>query len=74
LGFVANNGKAGRPRAPRVVDVVRGRIEQDFDRRYRVLVEAREAEHAVVVGSGPSARIEMVPDHATRLRGLPGRV
>lgn len=60
----------GRPRKPRVVDVVRERIEADMDRWYTVLVEASEATRTVVVGSGDNAYIEQVPDHPTRLRAF----
>ena len=60
----------GRPRKPRVVDVVRERIEEDMDEWYAVLIEARSAMRSVVVGNGPSAYVAEVPDHPTRLRAF----
>lgn len=66
-GFVADNGKAGRPRSPRAVDVLRERIEQDIDAVIAPLWEALAAEKSVVVGNGPSAHVESVPDLPTRI-------
>lgn len=60
----------GRPRKPRVVDVVRERIEAEMDEWYAVLIDARQATRAIVVGQGEYATIEHVPDHPTRLRAF----
>lgn len=58
---------AGRPRNPRAVDVLRERIEQDIDKVIVPLWEALEATSGVVVGNGPSARLEIEPDYRTRI-------
>jgi hypothetical protein len=66
-GFGGVQEGGGRPPKPRVVDVLRERIEADIDKWFAVLTEARDAERAVVVGNGPQAYLEMVPDAGTRL-------
>jgi hypothetical protein len=58
---------AGRPRKPRVVDVILASITERAAEIDAGLWEATKAERAVVVGSGESARVEMVPDWPTRL-------
>lgn len=67
-GFIPNNGKGGRPKNPRVVDVLREALEQDADLILGVYRDAMEATRAVVVGNGPSACTEIVPDYATRVK------
>lgn len=66
-GFGAKDAGNGRPRKPRVVDVILARIEDKVDEVFDVLWEAAHAQRAVVVGSGPTAFVEMVPDHPTRI-------
>jgi hypothetical protein len=61
---------AGRPRKPRAVDVLRERIEQDIDRVLNPLWEALEATQGVVVGTGPTATLEVVPDYRTRIAAV----
>lgn len=65
-GFGAKDRGNGRPRKQRVVDVIRERIEDKVDEMFAILWEAAHAERAVVVGNGPQAYVEMVPDHPTR--------
>jgi hypothetical protein len=67
-GFIAANGKGGRPRNPRAVDVLRERIEADIDRWLLPLEDGLKAEHGVVVGDGPTAHVEFFDDHRTRIR------
>lgn len=69
-GFGGAQPGAGRPPAPRAVDLIRERIEQDLDRWLKPLEDALEAERAVVVGTGENAHIEFSADHATRLRAV----
>jgi hypothetical protein len=68
MGFTPDAGKlGGRPPNPRPAEILRQRIEADIDKWYDVLIEAREAERAVVVGHGEHAEVEMVPEYGTRL-------
>ena len=62
---------AGRPRKPRVVDVIRERIEQDMEPVIAALVDALSASRGVVVGAGESAELELIPDHAARIAAAP---
>lgn len=55
---------------PPAVDVIRERIERDLDKWLKPLEDSLEAGRAVVVGTGPKARLEMVPDYAVRLRAV----
>lgn len=57
----------GRPKKPRVVDVIRERIEQN-DQVTTTLLEALDAEKAVVVASRDEAHVEFVPDHQIRIQ------
>lgn len=68
VGFIARNGKQGRPRNPRAVDVLRERIEGDIDKWLRPLEDGLTADHGVVVGDGPTAHVEFFEDHRTRIR------
>jgi hypothetical protein len=65
-GFVAKNGKQGRHRKPRLVDLMREWLD-DHPEVMGVIQDALQAERAVVVGNGPSAELVMVPDWPTRL-------
>jgi hypothetical protein len=66
-GFGGPQAGAGRPRKPRVVDVIRERIEQDMEPVIAALVDALSADRGVVVGAGESAELELLPDHAARI-------
>lgn len=68
VGFTPEAGKlGGRPAAPKAVDLIRERVETEIEEWYSVLIEARDAQRAVVVGSGEHAEVEYVPDHTVRL-------
>ncbi len=58
---------SGRPRKPRVVDVILASITERAGEIDAGLWEATKAERAVVVGNGPTAHMEMVPDWPTRI-------
>jgi hypothetical protein len=58
---------AGRKPRPREVDVIRERLEQRTGEVFDGLWEATRAERSVVVGSGDSADVVMVPDWPTRI-------
>lgn len=57
----------GRPPNPRAVDVLRERIEQDIDKVLNPLWDALDADRGVVVGNGPSAHVDYVPDFSARI-------
>lgn len=57
----------GRPKTPRVVDVIRERIEQN-DGVTNTLLDALTAMKAVVVATRDEAHVEMVPDHQIRIQ------
>lgn len=68
VGFTGEAGKlGGRPRKPRVVDVLREKVEDEIEEWLEPLYEARKATKHVVVGNGPTAHVEEVPDIPTRL-------
>lgn len=67
-GFIARNGKGGRPRNPRAVDVLRERIEADIDKWLEPLEEGLTASRGLVVGDGSHARVEYVEDYGTRIK------
>jgi hypothetical protein len=58
---------AGRPPKPRVIDVILASITERAGEIDAGLWEATKAERAVVVGNGPTAHVEMVPDWPTRI-------
>lgn len=68
VGFIARNGKGGRPRNPRAVDVLRERIEANIDRWLLPLEDGLTADRGLVVGDGADARVEYVTDHGTRIK------
>lgn len=65
-GFGGAQPGAGRKPRPRAIDVLKERVEADIDRVLKPLFDALEAEKSVVVGNGPTAHIETVPDIPTR--------
>lgn len=68
-GFVPDNGKGGRPRTPRVVDVIREMIEEEMGPVLQALFEGLEADQGIALNvRGGGMEIGYVPDHATRIR------
>lgn len=62
---------AGRPRKPRVVDVLREKIEEEVEAWLDVLADARVATKVVgVIGEGDMAEPIEVEDHRVRLQAL----
>ncbi len=62
---------AGRPKKPRVVDVLKERVEAEVDQWLDVLQDARVAVKVVgIVGEGEMAEPIEVEDHAIRLKAL----
>ena len=57
-GFIARNGKQGRPRKLHPSDVLREELAERFHEVFAPLLEALTAELALVVGNGGSARLE----------------
>lgn len=66
-GFGGKQEGSGRKRKPRVVDVIRELVEEDDSGVISALWDALAAERGVVVGNGPSAHVEYVPDHSARI-------
>jgi hypothetical protein len=58
---------AGRKPKPCVVDIIRESIEERLDEVLDAVWAALKADRALVVGNGPTARLELVPDHRTRI-------
>lgn len=68
LGFSGEAGKlGGRPRKPSTLEMYRERFEAEHAEWWNVLAKAREAKRAIVVGTGPKARVEYVDDIPTQL-------
>jgi hypothetical protein len=67
VGFIAANGKAGRPKNPRAVDVLRERLEERVDAVLDVLWDGLEADLVTVSGSGEDAERNIEPDHRIRI-------
>lgn len=61
-GFVAANGKAGRPALPKVTDLLRQRLEEHADEVAQVFIDGLSAEKTIVVSSRDEAYTETVPD------------
>jgi hypothetical protein len=55
-------------RFPRMRDVMERKLEEEADRIVDAQLEALNAERPIVVGDGPNATLELVPDYLTRLR------
>lgn len=62
--------QGGRPKNPRVVDVLKERFEAEVEDYLAVLRDALTAEEAVTIGYGEHAYMELLPDHRTRLKAL----
>ena len=69
-GFGGPQPGAGRPRTPKVVEVIRERLEAQAEEYLKPVEDALKATRGVVVGDGAHARIEYVEDHATRLKAF----
>lgn len=66
-GFGGPQPGSGRPRKPRAVDVLKDWMEDHIDETLAPLKAGLTATKMVVVGNGPGARLEEVPDNATRI-------
>jgi hypothetical protein len=71
VGFIPDNGKGGRPRNPRAVDVLRKRLEADIERVLKPLFDGLEASKGITlaIGGGKTELVE-TPDHALRLAAV----
>lgn len=67
-GFIAANGKGGRKPNPTPLGTLRDRVEGEIDKWLAPYEEGLQAVQAVVVGNGPTATLEVVPDYKTRMR------
>lgn len=61
---------SGRPKNPRVIDVLRSRIEERVDEVIEVYLDAMKADRTIVIGRGEDAVVEREVDHAIRLRAV----
>lgn len=82
VGFIADNGKGGRPKNPRVVDVMRERVEDEIDKVLKPYFDILEGAvvHATYEGSViPSdhpdlgARMAAAERLLDRVYGKPGQ-
>jgi hypothetical protein len=69
-GFGGSQPGAGAPRKPKAIESLRQRIEADIDRWLQPLEDALTAQRAIVVGDGPEAHVEFVPDYGTRIKAV----
>jgi hypothetical protein len=69
-GFGGPQEGSGPPRRPRMSDMFWEVYEEKRSELRAAVDEALTAERAVVVGNGPTAHVELVPDHPTRLKAL----
>jgi hypothetical protein len=70
-GFVPEAGKlGGRPPKPSAADFLREWFMAHEGEILDAMTNALRAERAVVVGNGPKARIEMVPDNGEQMRAV----
>lgn len=68
VGFIPDNGKGGRPKNPRVVDVIREKVEARADEILGAMFEALEADQGIALSiKGGGMEIACIPDHRTRL-------
>lgn len=58
---------AGRPRVPKLTEMMREIVEQEAMEHLLPLFNALQAQKPVVVGNGRFARVEMFSDHRTQL-------
>lgn len=75
VGFIAANGKGGRPPAPRAVDVLRERVEARIDEVIAPLFDALGAAGGFTVkfaGEDGEEQVAFVPepDHGIRLQAV----
>lgn len=68
VGFGGAQPGSGRPRKPKVIEVLRERIEENIDFWLQPLVDGITADAAKVVGDGEHARLEFHADHPTRIK------
>jgi hypothetical protein len=66
-GFL-RHGKGGRQKRPTVPQLLRQQIEDQAGEIMATYFEALQAEKPVVVGNGPHAKLELVPDPSVRMR------
>ena len=66
--FQGRQPGAGRPKRPREIDLIEQVAEEKREELRAVYSEGLVADRAVVVGQGPTAHVEHVPDHPHRHR------
>jgi hypothetical protein len=66
-GFGGAQEGSGRPPAAKPLRLLRERVEEEIDKWLAPFEDALSATQGVVVGNGPSARLEILPDHRTRM-------
>ncbi|MBN8867503.1 MAG: hypothetical protein J0H98_08110 [Solirubrobacterales bacterium] len=60
--------QGGRPRQPRVVDILREKAEEHANLITAAYFDALDATRPIMVGSGENAFVEEIPDHLIRLK------
>lgn len=70
MGFGGAQEGAGRPPKPSAADFLREWFQEHEGEILDAMTNALRAERAVVVGNGPKARIEMVPDNGEQMRAV----
>ena len=71
FGGAENGAKGGEARrVPKLTEVLRAKVEDRADEIMDRLLEGLDAERSIVVGTGPKAYVESVPDLEMRLRTI----
>lgn len=67
LSTLAEGHRNGRKPKAKPTEVLRLKVEAEIEKWLKPYEDALTADQGVVVGTGPQARLEVLPDHKTRM-------